>query len=129
MKRLNTDSITNELVHSSFFPGRPEQKREEDAPKTPSPQTTPVRKVNPVVVQPVVTPAPVTTVKEPSVPAIPVAAPTGRRYIRRTFDFYEDQISYLTKASLEERLAGREGSMNAMVRDALDTFIEKRRKK
>ena len=129
MKKLNTDSITNELVHSSFFPGRPEQKRKEDAPKTSSPQTAPVRKVNPAVVQPVVTPAPVTTVKKPFVPAIPAAAPTGRRYIRRTFDFYEDQISYLTKASLEERLAGGEGSMNAMVREALDTFIEKHRKK
>ena len=129
MKKLNTDSITNELVHSSFFPGRPEQKRQEDAPKTPFPQTAPIRKVNPVVSQPVVTPAPVTTVKKPSIPAIPVAAPTGRRYIRRTFDFYEDRISYLTKASLEERLAGGEGSMNAMVRKALDTFIEKHRKK
>ena len=126
MKKLNTDSITNELVHSSFFPGRPEQKREEDAPKTPSPQTAPVRKVNPVVVQPVATPAPV---KKPFVPAIPTAAPTDRRYIRRTFDFYEDQISYFTRASLEERLAGGEGSMNAMVREALDTFIEKHRKK
>ena len=129
MKKLNTDSITNELVNSSFFPGRPEQKREEDAPKTPSPQTGPVRKTNPVVVQPVVTPAPVTTVQKPFVPAIPAAASTDRRYIRRTFDFYEDQISYLTKASLEERLAGGEGSMNAMVREALDTFIEKHRKK
>ena len=129
MKRLNTDSITNELVHSSFFPGRPEQKREKDAPKTPSPQTAPVRKDNPVVVQPVVTPAPVTTVQKPFLPAIPAAASTGRQYIRRTFDFYEDQISYLTKASLEERLAGGEGSMNAMVREALDTFIEKHRKK
>ena len=129
MKKLNTDSITNELVNSSFFPGRPEQKRGEDAPKTPSPQTASVRKDNPVVVQPVVTPAFMTTVKKPSVPAIPAAAPTGRRYIRRTFDFYEDQISYLTKASLEERLAGGEGSMNSMVREALDTFIEKHRKK
>ena len=129
MKILNTDSITNELVHSSFFPGRPEQKRQEDAPKTPSPRTAPVRKVNPVVVQSVVTPAPMTTVKKPSVPAIPTAEPSGRRYIRRTFDYYEDQISYLTKASLEERLAGGEGSMNAMVREALDTFIEKHRKK
>ena len=129
MKKLDTDSITNELAHSSFFPGRLEQKREEDASKTPSPQTAPVRKVNPVVVQPVVTPTPVTTVKKPSIPTTPAAAPTGRRYIRRTFDFYEDQISYLTKASLEERLAGGEGSMNAMVREALDTFIEKHHKK
>jgi hypothetical protein len=52
-----------------------------------------------------------------------------RPYVRRTFDFYEDQIAYLTRASLEDRLAGGDGSMNAMVREAIDAYIEKRRKK
>jgi hypothetical protein len=57
----------------------------------------------------------------------PVATHTPRRsFVRRSFDFYEDQISYLTKASLEERLAGNEGSMNAMVRQAVDDYIKKR---
>ncbi|MDT7596526.1 MAG: hypothetical protein QOJ06_2072, partial [Pseudonocardiales bacterium] len=53
----------------------------------------------------------------------------SRQYVRRTFDLYEDQLAYLTRASLEERLAGGEGSMNAMVREAIDTFIEARKKK
>ena len=48
----------------------------------------------------------------------------SRGYVRRTFDFYEDQIAFLTKSSLEERLAGGEGSMNAMVREALDRYIK-----
>jgi hypothetical protein len=49
-----------------------------------------------------------------------------RRYVRRTFDFYEDQIAFLLKSSLEERLAGGEGSMNAMVREALDKYIKEK---
>jgi hypothetical protein len=50
----------------------------------------------------------------------------GRVYVRRTFDFYEDQIAFLLKSSLEERLAGGEGSMNAMVREALDKYIKEK---
>jgi hypothetical protein len=52
-----------------------------------------------------------------------------RPYVRRTFDFYEDQIAYLTRASLEDRLAGGDGSMNAMVREAIDAFIAARKNK
>lgn len=50
----------------------------------------------------------------------------GRVYVRRTFDFYEDQIAFLLKSSLQERLAGGEGSMNAMVREALDKYIKEK---
>ena len=50
-----------------------------------------------------------------------------RSFIRRTFDFYEDQITYLTRESLQERLAGKERSMNEMVREALDDWINKRK--
>ena len=50
-----------------------------------------------------------------------------RSFVRRSFDFYEDQVSYLTRVSLEERMAGREGSMNAMVREALDDYIQKKK--
>jgi hypothetical protein len=49
-----------------------------------------------------------------------------RSFVRRSFDFYEDQIKYLTRESLEDRLAGREGSMNAIVREAIDDWIKKR---
>jgi hypothetical protein len=124
MKKLNTDSITNELVNSSFFPRTP-QKREEVTPMPPQP--APIKSVDHVLPLPTVKPLPM---KPASVAkAVPVTAPAGRRYVRRTFDFYEDQISYLTKASLEDRLAGKESSMNSMVREAVDSFIRERRKK
>ena len=55
------------------------------------------------------------------------AEPAKRSFVRRSFDFYEDQVSYLTRVSLEERMAGREGSMNAKVREALDDYIQKKK--
>ena len=125
MKTLNTDSITNELVNSSFFPGRSAQNREGGTPKAPAPQAAPIKRAESIGFQPAAKPAP--TVK-PIPAAVPAAAPSGRRYVRRTFDFYEDQIAYLTKVSLEDRLAGKESSMNAMVREAVDMFIRERRR-
>jgi hypothetical protein len=53
----------------------------------------------------------------------PQVVTTTREYAQRTFNVYEDQIAYLTKVSLEERLAGRDVSMNDMVREALDLYI------
>jgi hypothetical protein len=56
-----------------------------------------------------------------------VATPSVKHsFVRRTFDFYEEQITYLKQASLREQLAGKEGSMNAMVREAIDDWIKKR---
>ncbi len=125
-KKLNTNSITNELEHSSFFPSRPDVAGQpavtDTAPK--AAEQAPVSQTNP-------TPA----VKRPQIRALkPAQQPkptvtTGRGYVRRTFDIFEDQLAYLTRASLEDRLAGGEGSMNSMVRQALDDFIahQKRR--
>jgi hypothetical protein len=56
------------------------------------------------------------------------AKQAARGYVRRTFDIFEDQLSYLTRASLEDRLAGGDGSMNSMVREALDAFIARRKR-
>jgi hypothetical protein len=47
-------------------------------------------------------------------------------FVRRTFDFHEEQITYLKQESLREQLEGKEGSMNAMVREAIDDWIKKR---
>ena len=59
---------------------------------------------------------------------IPQSAPSPVKhsFVRRTFDFYEEQITYLKQESLREQLDGKEGSMNAMVREAVDDWIEKR---
>lgn len=54
-------------------------------------------------------------------------AASKRSLLRRSFDFYEDQIAYLTRVSLESQLAGQEGSMNAMVRQAVDYYIQKKK--
>ena len=55
-----------------------------------------------------------------------VAKSSKRSLVRRTFDLYEDQISYLTRESLQERLAGNDVSMNGMIREAIDNWIKKR---
>jgi hypothetical protein len=55
----------------------------------------------------------------------PASHPPKRSYVRRTFDFYEDQITYLTRESLHSKLDGKEVSMNEMVRQALDDWINK----
>jgi hypothetical protein len=47
--------------------------------------------------------------------------------IRRGFEWYADQLRALKKLSLEDQMQGRSGSMSAMVRDALDEYLTKRR--
>jgi hypothetical protein len=56
-------------------------------------------------------------------------AATGKRKIksRHAFDIYEDQVETLQQLSLEDRMRGESGSMSAMVREALDDYIAKRR--
>jgi hypothetical protein len=48
---------------------------------------------------------------------------------RHPFDIYQDQYETLKQLGLEERKQGGVGSMSAMVREAIDSLIEKRRKK
>lgn len=59
---------------------------------------------------------------------IPPSAPSPVKhsFVRRTFDFYEEHITYLKQASLRDQFEGKEGSMNAMVREAVDEWIAKR---
>lgn len=82
--------------------------------------------------QPRIVPSSVSKNEQPHVvPSVarPKPSPQSpkRSFIRRTFDFYEDQITYLTRESLQERLAGKERSMNEMVREAIDDWINKRK--
>jgi len=69
------------------------------------------------------------TVVPPVPPVLPV--PLARRKIkqRHPFDIYDDQLEELRKLSVEDRMTGGVGSMSAMVRSALDTFIAKKRGK
>jgi hypothetical protein len=58
-------------------------------------------------------------------PPAPAPRSTKRPFLRRTFDFYEDQISFLKHKSLQQRLAGKEVGMNEMVREAIDEWIKR----
>lgn len=73
---------------------------------------------------------PITQVRTPQTSRVvkehSVSQSAKRSFVRRTFDFYEDQILYLTRHSLQEKLAGNEMSMNEMVRQAVDDWINKR---
>ena len=54
--------------------------------------------------------------------------PNVRRIItRNSFEIYEDQMDDLRREAYEEKLVGGTGSMSKMVRDAIDTYLEKRR--
>src|SRR4051812_34782606 len=53
---------------------------------------------------------------------------THRRRVRTPFDIYEDQVDSLHQFSLQERQMGELGSMSAMVREALASYIARRTK-
>jgi hypothetical protein len=53
--------------------------------------------------------------------------PNGKRIItRNAFEIYEDQMDMLRKLSLEEKMNGKLGSMSAMVREAIDSYLQKK---
>jgi hypothetical protein len=64
-----------------------------------------------------------------SVQSIKAGNEPPRRKIktRHPFDIYEDQLDELRKLSMEDRMQGGYGSMSAMVREALDAYIAKKR--
>jgi hypothetical protein len=64
----------------------------------------------------------------PERPNVPTPhRPNGRRIItRNSFEIYEDQMDDLRREAYEEKVAGGIGSMSKMVREAIDTYLEKR---
>lgn len=68
----------------------------------------------------------------PPVRAVPLVPPgaTAKRIMkqRHPFDIYQDQYDALRDLATEDRKQGGFGSMSAMVRQALDTFIAQRKK-
>lgn len=47
---------------------------------------------------------------------------------RHSFEYFLDQIESLQGFALEEKQRGEQGSMSAMVREAIDAYIAKRRR-
>ncbi len=110
-KKLNTDSITNELTESAFFSRNKSQTEE------PKPAPTPI-------------PLPHKTAPEHQKDApdrSSVRTPVRRTITRYAFEFYQDQIESLRNMSLAEKQRGEKGSMSEMVREALDMYIAKRK--
>jgi hypothetical protein len=54
----------------------------------------------------------------------PVRDPARRIITRNSFEIYEDQMEALRKLSFQEKLAGKVGSMSAMVRAAIDSYLK-----
>ncbi len=115
-KKLNTDAIKNELAESVFF-RRPPQTGSAPAPPSSVPVAPAGGKSLPVL--------PVLPVR-----VVPPKARPGRRVMkqRHPFDIYEDQYHSLQELSLADRKRGGMGSMSAMVRQALDELIAKKRR-
>jgi hypothetical protein len=66
---------------------------------------------------------------EPVRPVLPVRGTNSIKRVmksRHPFDIYQDQYESLRELALSDRMQGGEGSMSAMVREALDAFIQKR---
>ena len=57
----------------------------------------------------------------------PVRDPAKRIITRNSFEIYEDQMDALRRLSFQEKLAGQVGSMSAMVRAAIDSYLEEHR--
>ena len=118
-KQLNVDRIQSELRGgSAFFPGykgsgsptprskTPEKPTTGDETRTPSSPVPPGRDVR-------------------VVPPVPLRKRVMKQ--RHPFDIYRDQYDTLQELAMEERKQGGIGSMSAMVRQALDTFIATKR--
>jgi hypothetical protein len=65
----------------------------------------------------------------PPVRPVPPVPPKRVMKQRWPVDVYQDQYEALKQLALEERMQGGVGSMNAMVREALDKLIAERRGK
>jgi hypothetical protein len=57
-----------------------------------------------------------------------VRTPVRRFITRYAFEFYQDQLDWLRSTSLEEKARGEQGSMSKMVREALDSYIAKKKR-
>jgi hypothetical protein len=120
-KKLNMEGVANELIGGSAFfpnykgaefPSLPQPVAKEQTKQVADP-VPPVRDVRPVLPVPPIVRTPVKRVMKQRWPS----------------DIWQDQYEALQQFSLEDRKQGLAGSMSAMVREALDMLIAKRRGK
>lgn len=112
-KKLNVESITNDLEGSAFFPSKPSS-------PTPLPDQTTAEDTIPNPVPPV----------RDVRPVLPVRSVPPKRVMKQRWpiDIYQDQYETLKQLALDERKNGGVGSMSAMIREAIDKLIAGRRK-
>ena len=118
-KKLDISGITNDLEGSAFFPAR-QSASPPVSEQTPLPSPTGAPHSLPPQVQ---SPQP------ERANARTTQRPNGKRIItRNSFEVYEDQMESLRKLSFQDKMEGKLGSMSAMVREAIETYLEKRAK-
>ena len=128
-KRLDTETITNELKGASLFFQRA---RQDPAHDSPAPVPPPVldssgtNQDSPRHVERIVTPPLPEGTPVRGVPPEPPVRPVRRHVRRHAFDIYDDQLDSLRKLAMTERISGGLGSMSQMVREALDRYIKER---
>jgi hypothetical protein len=116
-KQLNTEGITNELAGASLFFNQQKRTAQKPVSGTPLPE------------KPVVQEEQGEKDTQHSTSHDAPQPDTKKRLVkpRHGFDIYWDQYEALVKWSNEEKLQGGTGSMSAMVREALDDYIAKRK--
>ena len=57
-----------------------------------------------------------------------VVPPRRKIKQRHPFDIYQDQLDTLRQIAAEERMKGELGSMSAMVREAIDVYLQTKKK-
>lgn len=113
-KKLNVESITNELAGSAFF-RRPQREQPEKDTSTSLPEKAIIQEEQAD-----------RDIPERGNARSPVRSNGKRIITRNSFETYEDQMDSLRKLSLEEKMEGKLGSMSQMVREAIDDYLKKR---
>jgi hypothetical protein len=118
-KQLNVDRIQSELRGgSAFFPGYRGSASPAPPAAAPEPQASgqPDGRAND---------------RSPgrAFARTPVRQPARRIITRNSFEIYEDQMDALRRLSFQEKMEGKVGSMSAMVRAAIDTYLKEHRTK
>ncbi len=133
-KRLNVNAIQNELRGgSAFFPGYKGTKSTSDQ-QTETVDHSPTQEPPQVHVPQKETPQPQQTIPAPPVRDVPLVRDVRPVPIKRIMkqrwpvDIYQDQYEALKQIAQEDRMRGGVGSMSAMIREALDNLIAKKRR-
>lgn len=114
-KKLNASAILNELSGgSAFFPSYKQQ-------DSPAPQSQKPPHATPIESPPQQQEQPI---PERSIARTPVRANSKRIITRNSFEIFEDQMDSLRERSYKEKRSGKVGSMSAMVRKAIDKYLE-----